>query len=173
MNEAKMNDNKFVINEYIEVTIRRELAPLCSDCYHALGWTITDSRAGIDTVALKLQRDRKIKNRSALSELQRKCEVAFGSIEKLEKSKASKATVISLSVGMAGTAFLAGAVFAYLASSIILCIILALPGFVGWALPVLLYKKYLKESTDKINPMIEKYYDIIYEACDKASQMLE
>lgn len=173
MSETKMNEKKFVMNEYLEVNVKRDLVQLCSDCYCALGWTIMNTSSGIDSVTLKMQRDRKIKNRVALCDLQRKCEDAFRSIEKLESSKTTNAMSVSLGAGIVGTVFMAGSVFAYLAAMIPLCVILAIPGFIGWGLPYFLYKKFLKASTEKTNPKIDSNYDIIYEACEKASQLLD
>lgn len=173
MSEIKMNENKFVMNEYIEVNVKQDLAQLCSDCYHTLGWTIMNTSTGINSVTLKLMRDRKIKNRTALCDLQRKCEDAFSAIEKLENSKTTKPMAVAIGVGIIGTVFMATSVFAYLASMIQHCVILAIPGFTGWVLPYFLYKKYLKESTKKANPMIDRNYDIIYEACEKAGQLLD
>jgi hypothetical protein len=172
MSETKMNENRFVMNEYLEVNVKQDLVQLCSDCYHTLGWTIMNASTGIESVKLKLQRDRKIKNRAALCDLQRKCEDAFSSIEKLESSKATKAMVVSMGVGIAGTVFIAGSVFAYLASMIPVCVILAIPGFIGCGLPYFLYEKYIKESTEKVSPLIDRNYDVIYEACEKASKLL-
>lgn len=173
MSETKINEKKFVMNEYLEVNVKQDLVQLCSDCYHALGWTIINTNTGIGSVTLKLQRNRKVKNRSALCDLQRKCEDAFSSIEKLESSKTTKAMAASLGTGIIGTAFMAGSVFAYLASMIPLCVILAIPAFIGWGLPYSFYKKFLKESTEKANPVIDKNYDVIYEACEKAGQLLQ
>jgi len=172
MSEIKTNENRLVMNEYLEVSVKSDLVQLCSDCYYALGWTIINSSSGIDAVKLKLQRDRKIKNRVALCDLQRKCEDAFINIEKLESAKNTKAMALALGVGIVGTVFMAGATFAYLAALIPLCVVLAIPGFIGWGLPYFLYKKNVKKSIDRVNPMIESNYDVIYEACEKASQLL-
>jgi hypothetical protein len=166
------DENKFIMNEYLEVNVKQDLVQLCSDCYHTLGWTILNTRTGIDSVTLKLQRDRKIKNRALLCDLQRKCEDAFIAIEKLEKSKTTKAVGISIGIGILGTIFMTGSVFAIKADIIPLCIILAIPGFIGWGLAYFIYKKLLKESTEKINPIIDRNYDVIYEACEKACQLL-
>lgn len=173
MSETKMKEDKFVMNEYIEVNVKQDLVQLCSDCYHALGWTIMNTSTGFDSITLKLQRDRKIKNRVALCDLQRKCEDAFIAIEKLESSKTTKSMAMSLGVGIIGTVFMTGSVFAYLASMIPVCVILAIPAFIGWGLPYFLYNKIIKESTEKAKPMIDKNYDLIYEACEKANQLLD
>jgi len=172
MSEMRTNENRLVMNEYLEVSIKSDLVQLCSDCYHALGWTVINSSSGIDSVKLKFQRDRKIKNRVALCDLQRKCEDAFINIEKLERSKNTKAMALSLGVGIVGTVFMAGATFSFLSNMILLCVVLAIPGFIGWGLPYFLYKKNKKKSSEQMNPMIESNYVVIYEACEKASQLL-
>lgn len=135
MSEIRAGENKLVMNEYLEVYVKSDLVQLCSDCYHALGWTVINSSSRIDSVKLKLQRDRKIKNRVALCDLQRKCEDAFINIEKLERSKNTKAMALSLGAGIVGTLFMTGATFAFLSAMISLCIVLAIPGFIGWGLP--------------------------------------
>jgi len=165
--------NKFMMNEYIDVNVNQNLVQLCSNCYKELGWHVINTSSAVDSVTIKMQRDRKIKNRAALCDLQRKCEQAFTSIEKLERTKTSKATGISLGIGIIGTAFMAGSVFAYLASMIVFCIILAIPAFVGWALPYFFYKKIYNETSTKVNVMIDHNYDVIYDSCEKASHLLE
>jgi len=162
-----------MMNEYIDVNVKQNLVQLCSNCYKELGWHVINTSSGIDLVTIKMQRDRKIKNRAALCDLQRKCEGALTSIEKLERTKTGKATAISLGIGIIGTAFMASSVFAYLASMIPLCIILAIPAFVGWALPYFFYKKIYNETSTKANVMIDHNYDVIYDSCEKASHLLE
>jgi len=172
MTENKTS-NKFIMNEYIDVNVKQNLVKLCCDCYKELGWDVINTSSSVDSVTMKMQRNRKIKNRAALCDLQRKCEQSFTSIEKLEKAKTGKAMGISLGIGIVGTAFMAGSVFAYLASMIALCIILAIPAFIGWALPYFLYKKIYNETSTKVNIMIDHNYDVIYNSCEKASHLLE
>ena len=165
--------NKFMMNEYINVNVKQNLVQLCSNCYKELGWQVINTSSAVDSVIIKMQRDRKIKNRAALCDLQRKCEGAFSAIEKLERSKTLKAMTISLGIGIVGTAFMAGSVFAYLASMIPLCILLAIPAFIGWALPYFFYNKIFIETSTKVNVMIDHNYDVIYDACEKARHLLE
>ncbi|WKY43761.1 hypothetical protein Q5O14_14140 [Eubacteriaceae bacterium ES2] len=173
MGAINSSESRMVMNEYLEVSVKSDLVQLCGDCYHALGWTIINTSSGMDGIKLKLQRDRKIKNRVALCDLQRKCEDAFINIEKLEHSKKTRAMALALGTGIVGTVFLGGATFAYLAAMIPLCVVLAIPGFIGWGLPYFLYQKNVKKASDRANPMIESNFDAIYEACEKASQLLE
>ena len=55
---------------------------------------------------------------------------------------------------------------------ILLCIIFAIPGFLGWILPYFLYKKIVRNQTEKLTPMIEAKYDEIYEICEKGNKLL-
>ncbi|SHJ99976.1 hypothetical protein SAMN02745136_01485 [Anaerocolumna jejuensis DSM 15929] len=167
-----MSEKKFTINDYLEVKISQNLVRLCSDCYQALGWVITDTRLGVDMVTLKLERNRKIPNRSSLCELQRTCEDAFIQIERLEKIKMAKPIGGSLGVGLLGTALIAVSIFAITGYLAPLWVILAIPGFSAWGSAYFLYKKFLRESMAKVSPLIERNYDIIYEACEKAEQLL-
>jgi len=165
--------NEFIMNEYIDVNVNQKLVQLCSDCYKELGWTIINTSSSMDSVKMKMQRDRKIKNRAALCDLQRKCESAFTAIEKLERTKTLKAMAMSLGIGIVGTAFMAGSVFAYLAAMIPLCVLLAIPAFVGWALPYFIYKKIFIETSAKVSVMIDHNYDVIYDSCEKARHLIE
>jgi len=165
--------NKFMMNEYIDVNVNQKLVQLCCDCYKELGWTIINTSNSMDSIKMKMQRDRKIKNRAALCDLQRKCESAFTSIEKLERTKTLKAMAMSLGIGIVGTAFMAGSVFAYLAAMIPLCVLLAIPAFVGWALPYFIYKKIFIETSAKVSVMIDHNYDVIYDSCEKARHLIE
>ena len=50
--------------------------------------------------------------------------------------------------------------------------IFAIPGFLGWILPYFLYKKIVRNQTEKLTPMIEAKYDEIYEICEKGNKLL-
>lgn len=84
------------------------------------------------------------------------------------------ATVYALILGILGTAFMAGSTFAVTAQppSLVWCIILAVPGFLGWILPYFLYKRIQQKETQRITPLIEAKYDEIYEICEKGNRLL-
>ena len=121
-----------------------------------------------------MRRNRKIRNKTELQRLQSHFEACVKDVKALEKLKESKATMISLVVGIVGTAFMAGSVFAITAEEplVTLCIILAVPGFIGWIVPYFLYKRIREKQTQIINPLIEKKYDEIYEICEKGNKLL-
>lgn len=173
----------YVGYEYKEITAEESMVPLLLDSYENFGWqlneNLTESAVGgkagsISKKIIRLKRDRKIVNKAELTRLQRNFEACVTQIQTLEKRKTSAATVWALVIGIIGTAFMAGATFAVTAQppDIVLCIILAVPGFIGWILPYFLYKKIRGKETEKITPLIEAKYDEIYEICGKGNKLL-
>lgn len=172
---GESNETKFVIYEYISVPVRQTMETLYADCFKNFGWTLENSVlniSDINSVILKFKRDRRIKNRKDITELQRKCENALVSIERLERSRAMTATMLSLVIGVIGVAFIVGAVFSFLAKMIPLFILLGVVGLVGCALPYFAYDKIREKKALEIAPLIDDQYEIIYDACEQASKML-
>lgn len=169
--------NRYIGYEYKQVTVSGKDASLVLDCYESFGWTPDDHRpltSGRSTTTLHLKRDRKIINKMELTRLQRNFEACMGEIQSLEHSKSQVATLWALVVGLIGTAFMAGAVFAVTAQSphYLLMGVLALPGFVGWALPYFLYRFQLQARTRHVQPLIEAKYEEIYQLCEKGHALL-
>lgn len=173
----------YVGYEYKEIVSDEGMASLILDGYESFGWeldeNLTGSGAGgrtgsISKTIIRLKRDRKIVNRAELTRLQRNFDACVAQIRTLEKRKTSAATVWALALGVIGTAFMAGSTFAVTAQPphIVLCIILAIPGFLGWILPYFLYKRIQVKETEKIAPLIEAKYDEIYEICEKGNRLL-
>lgn len=125
-------------------------------------------------VTLRFKRDRRIINKTERTRLQRNFEACIRDIDMLEESKTSMATAVSLSVGIVGTAFMAGAVFAVVAPTpmIVLCILLAVPAFIGWALPYFLFVRISKSRTEKVAPLIEDKYDEMYAIIEQGERLL-
>ena len=175
MSEITKNENNFIGHEYKEVTVNRSMESVYTDGYANFGWEFdgtTPSLQGISSVTLKLKRNRKIRNKAELTRLQRQFESCAAEIESLEKSKTTGAMIAAFSIGIVGTAFMAGSVFAYLASMIPLCIILAIPAFIGWILPYFSYNNIQRKKITKVTPLIENQYDAVYDACEKANALL-
>ena len=95
-------------------------------------------------------------------------------IDKLEQSKSAVATLWSLISGMIGTVFMAGSVFAVTHEPPIywLCVLLAVPGFLGWTFPYFVYRHKVMSQTKKMQPIIEAKQDEIYEICKKGHDLL-
>lgn len=183
MTDTLKRQKKYVGYEYKEITAEDSMVSLLLDGYENFGWelneSLPDSGAGgkagsISKTVIRLKRDRKIVNKAELTRLQRNFEACVTEIQALEKRKTSVAAVYALILGILGTAFMAGATFAVTAQPpyIVLCIILAVPGFLGWILPYFLYRRIQRRETEKITPLIEAKYDEIYEICGKGNKLL-
>jgi len=174
MDENTRADN-FICYEYKEVSTALDKEDIYAGGYPNFGWQLEKNTApifGISTVFLKFKRDRRIRNKAELTRLQRQFESNVSEIEKLEQSKTTVAQIVAFTVGLIGTALMAGSVFAFLADMIALCIILAVPAFIGWALGYFSFVKIRNKRTATVTPLIEQQYDAIYEVCEKAHGLL-
>lgn len=178
-----METRNFIGYEYKEIVADTERASLLLDGYENFGWEQDDKiPAGNGhggpslpgKVVLRLKRNRKIINKAELTRLQRNFEACVKEIDELEKSKSTMATVLALVVGVIGTAFMALSVFAVTAQppQVLLCIIFAVPAFLGWLFPYFIYKRTVRKQTEKVNPLIEAKYDEIYELCERGNRLL-
>ena len=183
------NSEHYVGYEYMEVKAEGSRASMYMDAYRSFGWEPDENlnagyhqnpcqshvgRQKEGTVLLRFKRDRKLVNKTELTRLQRNFEDCMHQIDVLEKSKTSKGTMVSISIGIVGTIFMAGSTFAVTASPpvIWLCILLAIPGFAGWILPYFCYKAIVLKRIKTVNPLIEEKYDEVYEICEKGSRLL-
>ncbi|MDR1117110.1 MAG: hypothetical protein LBL09_02550 [Oscillospiraceae bacterium] len=166
-------ENTFTAYEYLTITVKDRMEQVYIDCYRHFGWVAEKEQEqnGSGTVVLKLKRDRKIKNREDLTRLQKKCEAAFKAIERLEGKQGMRAIMLAISVGLAGTAFIVGAVFSYMAGNIPLCVILLIPGVSGWRIPLPLYMNINNRQNEQIERSVDEQYDILYSACDEANAL--
>lgn len=175
MSEITKNEKNFVGYEYKDVTVKRNMEPVYADGYTNFGWTLEGTSVpfqSVGSVTMKFKRDRKIHNKAELSRLQRQFDSCVAEIETLEHSKVIGASAAAYGIGIIGTAFMAGSVFAHLANMLPLSVILAIPGFAGWIVPYFCYCSICKKKTDKVAPQIDKKYDEIYEVCEKANGLL-
>lgn len=189
MTDIERKQNSFVGYDYKEIVADSDKVSFFLDSYENFGWEPDlKTREGLyensiekmyapyqKKSVIRLKRDRKIFNKMELTRLQRNFEACVNEIQQLEKSKTSAAIVYALSIGIIGTAFMAGSVFAVTAQPphVILCILLAVPGFIGWILPYFIYKKTVIKQTEKITAIIEQKYDEIYELCEKGNNLLK
>ncbi len=188
MSEMNQQNKEFVGYEYLEVSADTSKTSFLTDGYKNFGWETDSNRSekvfrghrrtayhpNRNKVTLYLKRNREIRNKMELTSLQRKFEACVRDIEKLEKSRSILAIVLALAVGIIATACMAGSVFAVTAQPprIVLCILLAIPAFTGWLLPVLFFKKLVEIRSKAVNPLIERKFDEVYEICEKGSKLL-
>jgi hypothetical protein len=183
MNEIIKDGQSFVGYEYKQVITSSNKVSFLMDGYKNFGWVVDENMSSYSTtniqnphgtIVLRLKRNRKIMNKMELTRLQRNFEFCLKEMEYLEKTKTSKAIMYALSVGIIGTAFMAGSVFAVTAEPPIvgLCIILAIPAFAGWILPYFIYKQVERKRTIVVTPLIEQKQEEIYEICEKGNKLL-
>lgn len=172
-----MKEHEFAMYEYKEVSISSAQASFYLDCYENFGWKQDEHFAPQtrnEKLILKLKRNRKIANKVELTRLQRNFEADIKEIEALENSKTTLATILSLIVGILGTACMTGSVFAVTADPpvIWLCVLLAIPAFAGWVFPYFIFHMVKAKKTEQVTPYIEEKYDEIYEICEKGHSLL-
>ena len=174
MSEGK---RAFVSYEYKEISVNGAYLSNYLDGYESFGWHVDREPGGPDMrgkVTLHLKRERHVLNKAELTRLQRQFEACMAAIQALEASKQSRATMVALSVALAGTAFMAGSTFAVTAEPPIiwLCVLLAIPGFLGWVAAYFVYRWVLQKRADEVAPLIEMKYDEMEETCRKGSELM-
>ena len=177
----------FTFYEYKEVEAPAEQFSFLIDSYESFGWKLDENMPGNygddiyvkrlaegKNVKLRFKRNRNIMNKAELTRLQRNFEACRNEVTEMERLKTSGASVWALTIGVIGTAFMAGSVFAVVATPprILLCIILAVPAFIGWIMPYFMYRKMVSVKTKKMNSMIDAKYEEMYELCEKGSKLL-
>lgn len=175
MSEA-LQKKDFMGYEYRNVTVKKTMQAVYADSFGNFGWIaegIEDTVGKVDSVVMKFKRNRKIRNKSELTRLQRQFEACTAEIVFLERSKVTKAAGIAYAVGVIGCAFMAGSVFAVTAENIPLCVILAVPGFLGWIAPYPLFRSISAKKTEAVTPLIDQKYDELYNVCEKANALLD
>ncbi len=175
MSETTNNGNDFVGFEYKDVTIKKTMQSIYVDSYSNFGWIFEENNVSVgkpDYIIMKFKRNRKIRNKAELTRLQRQFDAYVAEILRLENSKKTKAAAVAYVVGVIGTAFIAGSVFAVTAGNVGTCVVLAIPGFIGWIIPYLLFRRINEKSTEQVNPLIGQKYDELYSVCEKANGLL-
>lgn len=179
-------EEKYIGYDYKEIITNKKQASFLLDSYKNFGWDIdrnftsdgidakTNISGGHTDIQLQLKRDRNIINKMELTRLQRNFESCVNEINKLENSKTSGATMHAICVGVIGTVFMTGSVFAVTAvpPRILLCVILAIPAFILWVLPVFIYRKKVQKRTELVSGLIEMKYNEIHELCEKGRRLI-
>lgn len=165
----------FIGYEYREVTVKKAMQSVYADSFGSFGWIAegTEEAAGkVDSVIMKFKRNRKIMNKPELTRLQRQFEACTSEIVSMKRSEKTVAAAFAYIIGVIGTAFMAGSVFAVTGGNVPLCVVLAVPGFIGWIVPYLIYRTISKKKTEVVEPLIERKYDELYDVCKKAAALL-
>lgn len=181
----------YVGYDYMELEAERSEISFLLDSYENFGWMVDTH--GYDAICceaeslhgrakpiqnqhvrVELKRDRKILNKTELTRLQRHFEACLQESKQLEQRKTSKATMVALIIAFLGTAFMAGSVFAVTANTphIILCILFAIPGLIGWAVPYPIYRRIVAEDSVRMNQLIDQKYDEMHTICERGRKLV-
>ena len=178
MDRADRNNRSYIGYDYKEFMTDSSRASMYLDGYQSFGWEPDNNSNSVKEtgrVLFRLKRDRKIMNKAELTRLQRNFEDCMRQVDILENSKTSKATGVAIAIGVIGTVFMAGSVFAVTATPpvIWLSVLLAIPAFAGWILPYFCFRSLVRKRAEIVTPLIESKYDEIYEICEKGNRLLE
>lgn len=163
--------------DYKQAVAPEEWASFYIDCCACFGWTPDGNRPPVSERGqslLSFKRDRNIASRAELTRLERGFEACLRDLETMERSKTSRPTGRALACGLAGTVFMAGSVFAVTASPPVvwLCALLAVPGFLGWALALPVYRRGVAKRTAALAPFIAAKREEIDSICRKGCALL-
>ena len=101
--------------------------------------------------------------------------MCFSNIKKFENQKTSIATIKALSIGLLAIVCLALSVFIitdYIKISIIFAVLFGTIGILLCIPPYFIYKKNVNNSTERLDPLIDKEYDKISDICLKAHNLI-
>lgn len=123
-------------------------------------------------VVLTFKRDRMTENKDKLGRLETGFERSAAAIDALEAAKTAGGTAAAYAAGLLGTVFMGISVFSYLGGMLPLCILFAVPGFIGWVLPPFLKHMMVAKKTRAVQPHMEKQHEDIYQICREANVIL-
>ena len=172
-----MEQDNYIGFDYLSITVKKDQEMLYEDGYLNFGWqlvkTIPGNHQGTKT-DMRFKRNRKIRNKAELTRLQREFDATIAGIDMLERSKITRAVNTAITIGMVGTAFMAGSVFAITADApnVVLSTILAIPAFAGWISPYFCYRYMVQQRSRQIVPFIDEQKDLLYEICEKGNHLL-
>lgn len=165
----------FIAYEYLRVTTDLTYEALHRDAYAAFGWVLDDRRPrtpGRPEVVLTLKRDRRLRHRTAVSELQRRCARALAEIVRLERAPHRDGTMAALVVGLLGTVPLAGSVFAVQAGLPVLCAVLGVPGLLLWAAAWPVHGAVRARVAARCAGPVDEQYEIVASTGEQAVHLL-
>ncbi len=165
-------DKAYVTYEYLQLPVNRKDLHLLLDCYESLGWEQDTRLEG--GKELTLRRSRKLVNHMELTRLQGHLESCLVQMDALEAGKGSKATSVSIALGVLGTVLVALSVFAVTAVSpqILLCILFGIPGIALWTLAPVVHKRIYTKSAAAASQLILEKREEIFQICEKGSKLL-
>ncbi len=164
-----------IVYEHTALRVPRELESVYRDTSPNFGWVIDSvesGRAASGHTTLRLKRDRRIRNRPIVQELQRANRAALTTIDALDRSKKTVPMAIAIIIGVIGSAFLAGSVFALQADAMGISIVLGAIGLLGWLGGWVSYIVVKARRAPQVDAAIDQQYEIVYDTAQKAAALL-
>ncbi|MCM1145071.1 MAG: hypothetical protein NC318_11710 [Blautia sp.] len=174
---AENRKSDFNTYDYLKVTVLEDKTSVYMDGYENFGWKLDENMPPVRNmgkVTLHFKRSRQIVNKVELTRLQRHFESCMSEITALEESVQSTAAIVSISCGLSGCVFMACSVFAVTAlpPRVVLCAVLAVPGFFLWFMSWHGYRIAKARRKKKVVPLVETKYDEVDEVLEKAQKLL-
>ena len=167
--------NRATAYEYKNITVPNDMKMVYADGYAHFGWEYMGMETGFQgnlTVVLKFKRDRRLKDRNDLNRLEREFENGLKEVERLERKKSASIMASALGAGVAGLAFLAGAVVSFMAGGVFLGVVLLIPALGGCVMGFVNSIRVRAKKELQTAPQIDGHYDAVYQACEEAHTLL-
>jgi len=167
--------NNYRNYEYMTVSTGIRNANETADRYSSLGWEIDGRQDGLLGTMLTFKRDRNIKGKEQLNRLQARIEDNMNGIRCLEESKKRGSMIFALALGIIAALIFGGGMSLIMfnaAPVVVWAIITGVglgvigAGLAGINYPI--FNKLVERKTAKINPVIEKKRDEIFDLCQEA-----
>jgi len=134
--------------------------------------TFGETADSAPAITLKFKRDRCIENKQQLDKLEREYEAALSAINKVERTNSAQTMGISLGTGIIGAGFVGLSVYNFVSSNIVLGVVFAVIGAIGWAVGFFSNRKIGNKKSTQFEPYIQEQLDIVYSTCEKAHALL-
>ena len=129
--------------------------------------TFGETADAAPAMTLKFKRDRRIANKQELDKLEREYEEALSAISKVERKNSAQTMGVSMGSGIIGAVFVGLSVYNFVSSNIVLGVVFAAIGAIGWTIGFFSNKK-----STQAEPFIEEQMNIVYSTCEKAHALL-
>ncbi len=173
-----IQEKDFVAYEYKTVSVKAKEQAKAMDMYEAFGWEVTGTAASpAGGVTLSFKRDRKQKHRQELNKLERQAEETLETLNGLERSKTTGASVFAYLFGIVGALLLGGGM------SLVMLIENSIPALVGGivlgivglflcGVNYVIYQKLAAKKTKEVLPVIDQTEEKLANILEKGNDLL-
>ena len=162
--ESDGYDVQVLLSNLNPINLGRNIA----DAARTFGETADTSPA----ITLKFKRDRRIGNKQQLDRLEQEYEAALSAVSRIERKNEAQTMGVSLGTGIIGAMFVGLSVYSFVSSDILLGVLFAVVGAIGWAVGFFSNRRVGRKKSTQSEPMIQKQLDIAYGACEQAYALL-